>query len=204
MVVPVVGLTGGIASGKSTVARAFASTGVPVIDADLLAREVVAPGSEGLSALVEAFGDDILAPDGSLDRKALGARVFQNDELRRQLNAITHPRIGRLSAERLAAVDPSAPYAMYEAALLVENGLHRNMHALVVVSLDELTQLARIMLRDQLSEAEARARIAAQAPLANKLAVADFVIDNGGPLTALDERVAAVHRDLLSRFGRTR
>lgn len=202
MVVPVVGLTGGIASGKSTVARAFSAEGIPVIDADQLAREVVAPGSEGLSELVDAFGADILAPDGSLDRKALGARVFQNDELRRQLNAITHPRIGRLSAERIAAIDATAPYAVYEAALLVENGLHKNMRALVVVALDEARQLERIVLRDQLSEGDARARIAAQAPLAHKLAVADYVIENSGELDALRTRVSDVHRALLQRFGR--
>jgi dephospho-CoA kinase len=202
MVVPVVGLTGGIASGKSTVARAFAAEGIPVIDADQLAREVVAPGSEGLSELVDAFGADILAPDGSLDRKVLGARVFQSDELRRQLNAITHPRIGRLSAERIAAIDATAPYAVYEAALLVENGLHKNMRALVVVALDEARQLERILLRDQLSEGEARARIAAQAPLAHKLAVADYVIENSGELDALCARVSDVHRALLQRFGR--
>jgi dephospho-CoA kinase len=175
---------------------------VPVIDADMLAREVVAPGSEGLSALIDTFGADILAPDGSLDRKALGARVFHNDELRRKLNAITHPRIGRLSADRLSAIDASAPYAVYEAALLVENGLHRTMRALIVVALDDARQLERIMQRDLLSEAEARARVAAQAPLAQKLAVADYVIDNAGDLTALHDRVTAVHRDLLLQLGR--
>src|SRR5690349_6351079 len=110
MGVPVVGLTGGIASGKSTVARAFKELGVPVIDADQLAREVVAPGSEGLGEIVAAFGDDVLLADGTLDRQAVAARVFADSALRARLNAITHPRIGQLSAERIAAVDPSVPY----------------------------------------------------------------------------------------------
>ena len=204
MAVPVVGLTGGIASGKSTVARAFAGLGVPVIDADQLAREVVAPGSEALREIVETFGSDVLLGDGSLDRKALAARVFPDEGLRRRLNAITHPRIGRLSAERIASADPSAPYVLYEAPLLVENGLHRTMRALVVVALDPELQVVRARQRDQMSELEATARIAAQAPLEQKLAVADYVIDNRGELSGLQERVAEVHRDLLVRLRGSR
>lgn len=201
MAVPVVGLTGGIASGKSTVARGFADLGVAVIDADELAREVVAPGSEGLFELVSTFGEQVLLPDGSLNRKALGARVFQDPDLRRKLNAITHPRIAKLSAERLASIDRSvAPYAIYEAALIVENGLHRAMAALVVVGLDATAQLERIMQRDGLSRAEAQSRLDAQAPLAKKLEVADFVIDNSGALASLQPQVAEVHRSLLARL----
>jgi dephospho-CoA kinase len=200
MAVPVVGLTGGIASGKSTVARVFASLGVPVIDADQLAREVVAPGSDGLAAIVESFGPEVLLPDGTLDRKALGARVFADAELRRTLNAITHPRIARLSAERLASIDPSrAAYALYEAALIVENGLHRAMTALVVVAVDASTQLSRMVLRDGLALHEAEGRLAAQAPLAAKLEAADFVIDNNGELDTLAGRVREVHEQLLGR-----
>lgn len=199
--VPVVGLTGGIASGKSTVARAFADRGVPVVDADQLAREVVAPGSEGLAEIIETFGPEVLLPDGSLDRKALGARVFQDSSLRQRLNAITHPRIARLSAERLAQIDPrKAPYALYEAALIVENGLHRAMHALVVVALDTTTQLARIMQRDRLPAEEAARRIEAQASLTEKLRAAQFVIDNSGPLEELEPRVDEVHRLLIERL----
>lgn len=200
MAVPVVGLTGGIASGKSTVGRAFAGFGIPVIDADQLAREVVAPGSEGLAAIIERFGREVLLPDGSLDRKALAARVFADSELRRTLNAITHPRIARLSAERLASLDPTrAPYALYEAPLIVENGLHRSMQALVVVAVDPATQLARVVQRDGLTLQEAEARLAAQAPLAAKLEAADFVIDNRGELAAIAARVAEVHELLLER-----
>src|SRR4051794_36454733 len=119
MTVPVVGLTGGIASGKSTVARAFIARGIPVVDADQLAREVVALGSDGLNELVQTFGCEILLPDGSLDRKALGARIFADPALRSKLNAIVHPRIALLSAERLGSLQKEAiPYMIYEAPLI--------------------------------------------------------------------------------------
>jgi dephospho-CoA kinase len=195
----VVGLTGGIASGKSTVARHFAELGVPSVDADLLAREVVAKGSPGLAAIVETFGEDVLLPDGNLDRKAMGQKVFSDPTARAQLNAITHPRIAALGAERVRALsEKGVPYVLYEAALIVENGLHRGMRALVVVSADAATQRARIMQRDLLSLAEAEARIQSQAPLERKLEVADFVIDNSEVnLDTLAARVGEVHRALL-------
>lgn len=203
MSVPVVGLTGGIASGKSTVARAFVEHGIPVIDADQLAREVVAPGSEGLLKIVDAFGKDILLPDDTLDRKALGARVFADPSLRFKLNAITHPLVAQLSAARIAELQNQAlPYLIYEAPLLVENGLHRSMAALVVVALDSAQQIQRMMQRDTLSEADALSRIHAQAPLEKKLEVADFVIDNGRSLATLKPQVDAVHNQLLARFAR--
>jgi dephospho-CoA kinase len=203
MTVPVVGLTGGIASGKSTVARAFIERGIPVVDADQLAREVVAPGSEGLRAIVEAFGDSVLLPDNTLDRKALGARVFADPSLRLKLNAITHPLVAQLSAARIAELQKEPlPYMIYEAPLLVENGLHRTMGALVVVALDVAQQIQRMMQRDALTEADALSRIHAQAPLAKKLEVADFVIDNGRSLATLLPQVDAVHSQLLTRFAR--
>jgi dephospho-CoA kinase len=201
MTTPVVGLTGGIAAGKSTVAGHFEALGVPIVDADKLAREAVAPGSEGLSEIVEVFGADVLLPDGTLDRKALGARVFADAELRAKLNAITHPKIARLSAEQIAGHSRrGAPYVLYEAALIVENNLHRAMHALVVVSVDPVVQLARLLRRDGLAEGEAKARIAAQMPLEKKLEAASFVIDNSGEPEALGERVANVHGQLLARI----
>lgn len=202
MAVPVVGLTGGIASGKSTVARHFERLGVPSVDADLLAREVVEKGSAGLAAIVETFGEDILLPDGNLDRKAMGQRVFADPAARAQLNAITHPRIAALGAERVRMVgEKGVPYVLYEAALIVENGLHRAMAALVVVSADAATQRARIMQRDTLSLVEAEARINSQAPLEKKLAVADFVIDNSQVnLDTLAKRVQEVHAALLVRL----
>ncbi len=200
MTLATVGLTGGIASGKSTVARAFEALGVPIVDADLLAREVVEPGSDGLMEIVRVFGADVLNADGTLHRKALGARVFADAALRAQLNGITHPRIALAAAKRMQEIAAlHVPYAIYEAALIVENGMHRAMDALVVVAVDEAAQLERLKLRDGLSDDEARARIAAQAPLAHKLAAADFVIDNGADRERTHARVHEVHDALLAR-----
>jgi dephospho-CoA kinase len=205
MTVPVVGLTGGIASGKSTVARMFVARGIPVVDADQLAREVVAVGSEGLAAIVESFGQGVLLPDGSLDRKALGALIFSDPALRLRLNALTHPLVARLSAERIREIqNQDVPYMIYEAPLLVENGLHRTMRALIVVALDVPLQIDRMRQRDGLDEADAASRIHAQLPLAKKLEVADFVIDNGRTLPALEAQVDAVHTQLLTRLGGAR
>lgn len=176
-----VGLTGGIASGKSTVARHFEARGLPIIDADLLAREVVAVGSEGLSAIVRAFGTEVLEPSGALDRKKLGAIVFSDPEARRTLNAITHPRIGELTRERAATLASEGhPLACYEAALLVENGLAEMFRPLVVVAVSPATQLERLVSRDSITRDEALARINAQLPLAAKIATADFVVENEG------------------------
>jgi dephospho-CoA kinase len=174
-----------------------------VVDADQLAREVVKKGSPALSEIVTAFGPGVLSPDGNLDRKTLGARVFGNPEALRTLNAITHPRIGTLSAQRIqAALVQGAPYVVYEAALIVENGLNRGMAALVVVSVSPEVQLTRMMKRDGFSEDEARARLRSQAPLEAKLAAADFIIDNSGPEGALAARVLEVHRALVTKVGR--
>jgi len=196
-----VGLTGGIASGKSTVAQTFAALGVPIVDADQVAREVVAEGSEGLREIVAAFGKGMLLADGTLDRKALGARVFSDDEARRQLNAITHPRIAARSMERMTEIAGEAPYVLYEAALLVENGLHQMLAALVVVAASEETQIDRMGARDGLDEEAARARIAAQLPLADKVRAADYVIDNDGDRVTTERRVHEVHGALMARFG---
>ncbi len=203
MTVPVVGLTGGIASGKSTVARHFRDLNVPSIDADQLAREVVAKGSDGLRAIVAIFGEEMLLPDGSLDRKAMGQRVFSDAAARAQLNAITHPRIALLGAERLLALGTEGvPYVLYEAALIVENGLYRTMQALVVVSADAETQRKRLIERDGFTPDEAEARILSQAPLEKKLEVADYVIDNSdASLETLASRVRAVHDAILGRLG---
>ncbi|MEJ7730895.1 MAG: dephospho-CoA kinase [Polyangiaceae bacterium] len=175
------GLTGGLASGKSTVAARFRHHGVPVIDADQLAREVVAPESEGLAAVVAAFGDAVLAVDGTLDRARMAALVFGDPARRATLNGLLHPRIGALTAQRAAALAAAGePLACYEAALLVENGLAEVFRPLVVVSLPEPVQVSRAVSRDGGSEEQARARIGAQLPLANKVALADFVIDSSG------------------------
>jgi dephospho-CoA kinase len=177
------GLTGGIASGKSTVAARIRERGVPVIDADELAREVVLPGSAGLRALLEAFGPGIVDDGGMLQRKALAAIVFADAAQRRRLNAITHPLIAALARERAAALAAGgASLGCYEAALLVETGASNRYRPLVVVSCPEHVQIARIRARDAATEAEATARVRAQMPLADKVAAADFVIDTTGPL----------------------
>lgn len=202
MAVPTVGLTGGIACGKSTIARFFAELGIPVIDADRLAREVVEPGTEALADIVDAFGEEVLLPDGSLDRKKLGDRVFSDRAARMRLNAITHPRIAAASARRMSELaDVGAPYVIYEAALLVENGIHRAMGALVVVSARPETQLRRLMERDGIDEEAAQARIDSQLPLGEKVAVADYVIQNDGSLGEARRRVLDVHGALTKRFG---
>jgi dephospho-CoA kinase len=199
---PTIGLTGGIASGKSAVARVLRELGIPVIDADQIAREVVAPGSEGLAAVVAAFGPDVLTPDGQLDRERMGQRVFTNPEARKQLQAITHPRIGQLSGQRLAeARAGSAPYVVYEAPLLVEVGAHKGMDALIVVAAAEDTQVARATTRDGLRAEEVRQRIAAQLPLSSKVAVADYVIANDGTLQQLQQAAHDVHARIVARFA---
>jgi dephospho-CoA kinase len=199
---PLIGLTGGIASGKSTVASQLVDLGAVVVDADALAREVVAKGSEGLAEVVAAFGREVLTPDGSLDRERLGARVFQDVAARNMLNGITHPRIGRLSAERIAhAQHSAAPYVVYEAALLVETGAYRGMAALIVVAAPTELQLDRVQRRDALTEQAAAARISAQLPLETKLAAADYVITNAGDLTSLVAQTRNVHLAILQRFG---
>ena len=193
MAIRVFGLTGGLASGKSTVAARFRAQGLPVIDADQLAREVVLPGTPGLAAVVEAFGDEVLSPDGSLDRARVAELVFNDPAKRRALNAILHPRIGALTAQRAADLAARGEkLACYEATLLVENGLADAFRPLVVVAVPEHVQLARAMARDGATEEHARARIRAQLPLAAKTAVADYVIENTGDRAATERRADEV------------
>jgi dephospho-CoA kinase len=192
-----VGLTGGIASGKSTVARMLAEKGVPVIDADALAREVVEPGTPALARIAARWPE--VVRDGVLDRKALGAVVFARPEERAALEAIVHPAIRAEVERRLAALEAAgAEVAVYEAALLVEAGLDEELDALVVVALPEEEQVRRLVARDGLSAEAARARVAAQAPLAEKVRRADYVIDNTGDLAALRRRVDEVWSALRS------
>jgi len=195
------GLTGGIASGKSAVAARLRERGVPVIDADKLARDAVAPGTETLAAIVKRFGADMLFPDGSLDRKKLGAIVFKDEEKRNALNAIVHPQVTLLTfnASRLYRDEGEALVA-YEAALIRENGMADAFRPLVVVAAPEEVQLARIMSRDQLAEDEARARIAAQMPVGEKIAAADYVIENTGSLAELERRTDDVLAALCERL----
>jgi len=194
------GLTGGIASGKSTVAAMFREHGFALIDADVVAREVVAPGAPALAQLVEAFGADILTPEGALDRAALGARVFSDPDARRQLNAITHPAIGARTAEHMQALrEGGAPCVIYDAALIVENGLHHAMDGLVVVHVPMSMQRSRLIARDGLSEEAAQQRLDAQLDPEAKVKVATWVIDNSGTLDNTRAQVgdvAAVLREL--------
>jgi dephospho-CoA kinase len=197
----VLGLTGGIACGKSTVAKLFEELGVEVVDADRVARDIVAPGTPGLAAIVEAFGEEMLLPDGSLDRRRLGGVVFTDSEKRRRLEAITHPRIAQEGLARLMALQSTdAPYLLYEAALLVEGGSHRNFPGLIVVTTTPEQQLARLMERDGSTKEEAQARIDAQLPLKEKEALADIVIRNDGHLHQLREAVKDAHRRIMGRF----
>ena len=198
----VFGLTGGIASGKSAVAARFRERRVPVIDADQLARDVVDRGTPGLASLVAAFGPEIVDGAGALDRKALGRLVFPDAERRRTLNAIVHPLIAQATGEataRLAA--EGAALACYEAALIVENKVADMFRPLVVVAAPYEVQLARAMARDGATEAETRARLDAQMPLAEKIAAADVVIDNTGTREELDARADAALDAVLARLS---
>lgn len=200
----VIGLTGGIASGKSVVARELRALGIEVIDADVLAREVVAKGSEGLAEVVQAFGEDVLQADGTLDRERVAARVFNDAEARKRLNGILHPRIGQLSLERIAAAQAtSAPYVVYEAPLLVETGSYKGLSALVVVATAPATQLTRVVARDGMTTEAAQARLAAQMPVEAKVAVADYVIHNDAGLPELKAQVTDLHRTLCERFAQS-
>jgi dephospho-CoA kinase len=193
-----VGLTGGIGSGKSEVSKRLVSLGAELIDADLIAREVVRPGTPGLAAIVREFGDGVLRPDGNLDRSGLASIVFADEERRRALNAITHPLIGRRSQELLDAASPDA-VVVYDMPLLVENDLAGLHDVVVVVDVPVETQVRRLVSGRGMTEQEARARIAAQATRERRLAAATHVIDNSGSLEDLDAQVAGLWSELTAR-----
>ncbi len=196
----VIGLTGGIASGKSTVAAMFRELGAPIVDADELAREVVEPGMPALAEIAERFGEDMLDADGRLDRKRMGQRVFSDASARAALNAITHPRIAEASRARLGELRAAGQkVALYEAALLVENQIHRGLDGTIVVAAPEEVQIDRVCRRDQIDPEAARARLSAQLPLAAKIAAADWVVDNGGSVEETREQVERVWREVLAR-----
>ena len=193
-----VGLTGGIGSGKSEVSRLLAGHGAVVVDSDLLAREAVAPGTPGLDAVVAAFGPGVLAADGSLDRPALGRVVFADPARRAVLEGIVHPYVRRRSAEVTAAAPPGA-VVVHDVPLLVEAGLQARYDLVVVVDVDEETQVRRLTTVRGMSEDDARARIAAQADRAARLAVADLVVTNDGSLDDLRRRVDELWAALSAR-----
>jgi dephospho-CoA kinase len=187
-----VGLTGGIGSGKSEVARRLAAHGAVVVDSDAIAREVVEPGTPGLKRLVAEFGREVLSADGGLDREALARIVFGDEEARRRLNAVVHPLVGHEVLTRMAAAGERDPAAVVvnDVPLLVEGGLADRYDVVVVVDVPVETQLERLTTRRGMTEEDARARIAAQAARADRLAVADHVVSNDGDLAALDAAVA--------------
>ena len=198
----VFGLTGGIASGKSTVSARLRELGVVVIDADEIAREVAAKGTEGLEEIIKVFGQEVLTAEGDLDRAKMGTLVFQDAAQRQRLNSILHPRIGTRTALRMEeARNGGAELVAYDAALLCENGLADAFRPLVIVSATEEQQIARAMARNGWSETEARARVAAQMPLMEKVKLADRVIDNTGGLENTMEQVDALVAALKSGPG---
>lgn len=200
---PVVILTGGIASGKSAVSDQLAELGVPVIDTDVLAREVVVPGSPGLSDLVEAFGAGILTGDGSLDRAALRQRVFRDEAARKQLEQILHPRIEAAARARIAALGAS-PYCLLVVPLLVETGLFPDADRVVVVDVPEAVQIDRLIQRDVIDEPAAHRMLASQASREQRLARADELIENHGSRDDLRLAVASLHQRLLAHFAAAR
>jgi dephospho-CoA kinase len=194
-----VGLTGGIGSGKSTVARLLEKRGAVVFDADLLAREAVEPGTPGHAAVIERFGADVLAPGGELDREALASIVFADPAARRDLEQIVHPEVRRLFAEGSEAYRDTDRVVVFSAPLLVETGMHTAFEILVVVSATVATQIERLMRQRGMSEPSIRARIDAQAPLEDKAAAADFLVDNEGSLDELESQVEQLWNDLSTR-----
>ncbi len=201
--VQIIALTGGIASGKSTVSRRLAQHGAVVVDADRLAREVVEPGTPGLAAIRRRFGDAVIGPDGSLDRAALGAIVFRDPEALAELNAITHPAVWRAAQarfEQAEAADPDA-VVIYDVPLLVEASQDRPLHfdRVIVVEADRQERIRRLVEARGMSEEEARRRIGAQADDEQRRAIADVVIDNNGSTTDLLRQVDEIWSRLRPR-----
>ena len=192
-----VGLTGGIGSGKSEVLKRLAARGATVVDADLAARLVVEPGTEGYDEVVKEFGPEVVAPDGTLDRARLGAIVFADPARRAALNAIVHPRVGTLMAQWAESAPPGG-IVVYDVPLLVEGGTARGYAAVIVVDADEETRYARLLSDRGMSRQDAAARMAAQASREERLAAADYVIVNNGSLADLDRETDRVWSELLT------
>ena len=194
-----VGLTGGIGSGKSTVARLLERRGAVVFDADALAREAVEPGTPGHDAVVERFGANVLAPGGELDREVLASIVFADAAARRDLEEIVHPEVRRLFAEGCEAYRDTDRVVAFSAPLLVETGMHTAFDVLVLVSTPVEAQIERLLRDRAMSEEQVRARIDAQAPLEEKAAVADVIVDNEGNLEDLEAQVDSLWDELRTR-----
>jgi dephospho-CoA kinase len=193
-----VGLTGGIGAGKSEVSSRLAAQGAVVIDADAIAREVVAAGTDGLAEVIEAFGPEVLRPDGELDRPRLGDIVFADPELRGKLNAIVHPRVGARMAELEQAAGPGA-IVVHDVPLIAENGRADAYDVVVVVDVPPRTQVERLVRFRGMTRDQARARMAAQASREQRLAIAGIVIDNSSSLAELDRQVGDLWAELRRR-----
>jgi dephospho-CoA kinase len=193
-----VGLTGSVATGKSTVATMFKQCGATVIDADLLARQVVEPGKPAWRAIVKLFGKAILKPDRSLDRQAIGNIVFRNRTKRRQLECIIHPRVAREQQRQVRLIAKRKPHAviLYEVPLLFEAGVDTRVDKIVVVTADRTTQIARLKKRNGLSRVEALRRISSQMPLSKKIQQADHVLNGTAPRSTLRKQVGRLFRSL--------
>jgi dephospho-CoA kinase len=195
-----VGLTGGIGSGKSAVSSRLAERGAVVIDSDVLAREVVAKGTDGLAEVADAFGDGVLTAEGELDRPAVGRMVFGDESARRKLEAIIHPRV-RARAAEIEAAAPADAVVVHDIPLLVETGQADKFDVVLVVDTPVDVQLERLTTQRGMTEAEAKQRIASQASREDRLAVADLVVDNSGTLADLDRRIDEVWAGLQDREG---
>jgi dephospho-CoA kinase len=196
-----IGLTGGIGTGKSYVGRRLAAAGVPVIDADRLAREVVEPGTPALDAIRQRFGPRVVGPDGSLLRQELASIVFADSDARRDLEAIVHPAV-RAGIDRFFAAQPAAaPFAVADIPLLFETGRQREFDAVIVAACPPEMQVTRVVARDGISETAARERIAAQLPIDEKVRQADYVIDTSGTFEHTDAETARVLAAVRRRAG---
>jgi dephospho-CoA kinase len=198
-----VGLTGGIGSGKTTVARMLEERGAVVFDADVLARDAVAPGTPGHDRVVERFGPNVLAPGGDIDRDALASVVFSDPAARRDLEAIVHPEVRRLFAESTERFRDTDAVVVFSAPLLVETGMHTAFEVLIVVSAPVETQVDRLLRDRGMSEPAIRERIGAQLPLEEKAEVADILIDNEGTVEELEGQVERVWTELRARAAAT-
>ncbi|WP_294845384.1 dephospho-CoA kinase [uncultured Gilliamella sp.] len=194
----VVALSGGVASGKSTIANLFAQLGVPIIDADIIARQVVEVGTDALAQIVKHFSTEILLPNGELDRSQLREIIFNNDHERLWLNNLLHPIIHQITQKQIAK--QTAPYVIWVVPLLIENNLHQLADKVLMVDVPETLQMERLIYRDKISESLAKRMIRTQVPLAERLSYADDIIVNNGNLASLSEQVNKLHQQYLNNF----